>query len=148
MFHVGVLVTDLDAAMRDLGTGGLTWADPRTIDEMPVWTPEAGSRKVPLRFVYSRAGPQHVELLESPADSPWNAGDRAGIHHVGYWVDDVSEKVESAIDVGWSLRLANAAPGQGYGLFAYVQPTSGLLVEFVSDEIRSSFEDWWDAADG
>jgi lactoylglutathione lyase len=143
MFHVGALVDDLDAAMADLDNAGVEWAAPRRIDAMPFWTPESGSGSAPLRFVYSREGPQHVELLESPPGSPWHAGERAGIHHVGCWTNDVPAAVGAALDLGWSLVLANAAPEDGFGMLAYVQPSSGLLVEFVSDEFLPSFEEWW-----
>jgi len=143
MFHLGALVDDLDTAMADLDDSGVEWAVPRLIDAMPFWTPETGSDAAPLRFVYSREGPQHLELLESPPGSPWHAGGRAGLHHVGYWTDDVAAAVETALELGWKLVLANAAPEDGFGMLAYVQPACGLLVEFVSDEIRPSFEEWW-----
>lgn len=145
MFHVGVLVADLDRAMQELATASdLTWAEPRSVDAMPVWTPDGGAREEPIRFVYSCAGPQHVELLQGAPGSPWYAGDAPGLHHVGLWTDDVARDVTAAAAQGWAVELANVPPEDGFGMFAYVRPPSGLLVEFVSDALLPSFEEWWD----
>jgi hypothetical protein len=48
-----------------------------------------------------------------------------------------------ALDLGWQLLLADASPEDVPGLFAYVRSGSGLLVEFVSAEIRPAFEQSW-----
>jgi len=147
IFHTGIRVPDLDAAMSELDeTLGVTWAEWREVDAMPVWTPAAGLHEVPLRYVYSCEGPQHIELLESAPGSPWHCGDTPGVHHVGVWVDDVAAEVEAALAKGWTVALAGAAPEDGYGSFAYVQPPNAMLVEVVNAAIEPMFEQWW--ADG
>ena len=112
---------------------------------MPVWTPIKGLHTVPLRYVYSCEGPQHIELLESAPGSPWHGGENPGVHHVGVWVDDVAAEVEAALSKGWSVALAGTTPDEGYGNFAYVQPPNGMLVEVVNDDILPMFEQWWAA---
>ena len=147
IFHTGVRVPDLDAAMAELGDSlGVTWAESREVAEMPVWTPAEGLQTVPLRYVYSCEGPQHVELLESAPGSPWHCGDAPGVHHIGVWVDDVVASVESVLAKGWTVALAGKAPEDGYGSFAYVQPPNGMLVEVVNVAIEPMFEEWWAAA--
>lgn len=146
IFHTGVRVPDLDAAMTELGESlGVTWAESREVAEMPVWTPTTGMQVVPLRYVYSCEGPQHVELLESAPGSPWHCGDDPGVHHIGVWVNDVAASVESVLAKGWTVALAGTAPEDGYGSFAYVQPPNGMLVEVVNDDILPMFEQWWAA---
>lgn len=146
IFHTGVRVPDLDAAMAELGDSlGVTWAESREVAEMPVWTPANGMQEVPLRYVYSCEGPQHVELLESAPGSPWHCGDTPGVHHIGVWVADVAAAVESVLAKGWTVALAGTAPDDGYGSFAYVQPPNGMLVEVVNDAILPLFEEWWAA---
>lgn len=147
IFHTGVRVPDLDAAMSELGESlGLTWAAAREVEAMPVWTPGDGLRDVPLRFVYSCEGPQHLELLESQPGSPWYGGDDPGVHHIGVWVSDVAAEVEAALARGWTIALAGAAPDDGCGNFAYIQPPNGMLVEVVNESVLPGFETWW--ADG
>lgn len=49
----------------------------------------------------------------------------------------------SLVDAGRSLRLAQRDPDDGYGVFTYVQPPSGLLVELVSTAVKPMFERWF-----
>jgi len=146
IFHTGIRVPDLDAAMAELGENlSVTWAESREVEAMPVWTPADGLTSVPLRYVYSCEGPQHIELLESAPGSPWHCGDNPGVHHIGVWVSDVAAEVQTVLSKGWTVALAGAAPDDGFGSFAYVQPPNGMLVEVVNDAILPMFEEWWAA---
>lgn len=143
VFHTGVRVVDLDKAMAELGSGlGLAWSAPVEVEQR-VWTPDGGATTHPLRFTYSAEGPQHVELLESPPGSPWHAGGHPGVHHVGVWVDDVVAEAERLVDAGWAIVAANLPPEEGLGVFAYVEPPVGAIVELVMDRARPRFEAWW-----
>ncbi len=145
-FHVGMLVPDLGAAMAEMGPVlGVTWAEARHVADQAVWTPDRGLHRVELRFVYSCEGPEHVELVEGEPGSVWDGSGRPGVHHVGLWVDDVAAGVAECLDGGWQVALAHAAPGDDYGLFAYMAPPSGPLVELVSARMRPAFEAWWAA---
>ena len=78
LFHVGVRVADLEAAMAELGDGlGITWASVVEGDQ-PVWTPADGAFTTPVRFTYSCEGPQHVELVQGAPGSPWDGTDVPG----------------------------------------------------------------------
>lgn len=145
VFHSGVLVPDLGAAMSDLGTSlGVEWAATREV-EQSVWSPEAGCATVPLRFTYSVHGPQHIELVEGPTGTVWAAGETPGVHHVGVWVDDVEKETRSLLGAGWHMIAAHHPPEDGFGVFSYVAPPSGLIVELVASVIRPQFEAWWSA---
>ena len=77
-YHQGVRVPDLDAAMDELGPAlGITWCSPQA-REQRVWLPGEGAATLPLRFVYSAEGPQHVELLEGPPGSIWDGREQPG----------------------------------------------------------------------
>jgi len=144
VFHTGIRVPDLDAAMLELGaTLGVTWA---TVVDNPgqgVWTPTGGAQTVPLRFTYSCEGPQHIELLEAPAGSVWSGHEQPGVHHLGVWVDDVAANVARAEASGWTCVAASTSPDDGFGAFAYVQPPSGTIVEFVWSALQPRFDQWW-----
>lgn len=144
LFHTGIRVPDLDAAMAELSaTMNVTWATPVNNPGQAVWTPDAGAQTIPLRFTYSCEGPQHIELLEAPAATIWSGHENPGVHHQGVWVDDVANAVERAVSAGWSCVAAGLPPTEGYGGFAYVQPPSGMIVEFVTNAIKPRFENWW-----
>ena len=143
-YHQGVRVPDLDTAMAELGTAlSLAWCEPQERDQA-VWLPDIGATTVSLRFTYSSAGPQHVELLQGAPGSVWDGTEQPGLHHVGLWSDDIAGETERLVAAGWQLRLAQRAPTDGYGVFTYVQPPSGLLVELVSTSVQPMFERWFD----
>ncbi|MGB3734325.1 MAG: VOC family protein [Ilumatobacter sp.] len=148
-FHMGIRVPDLDVAMDELGSGlNVTWAEPRDTAEQALWTPETGLQHHHLRYTYSAEGPQHLELLQGPTGSFWDGNDAPGAHHIGIWVDDVAAETSALVDAGWSLRGAQRDPsdGEGYGVFSYIAPPSGFLVELVDRSYESFFEQWWSAA--
>ena len=143
-YHQGVRVPDLDAAMAELGPAlGITWCEPQQ-REQPVWLPGEGPATLPLRFTYSAEGPQRVELLEGPPGSIWDGREQPGLHHVGLWSDDVGGETQRLIDAGWTLRIAQMSPEEGYGAFTYVQPPSGILVELVWSALEPMFQRWFD----
>ncbi len=143
LFHVGVRVPDLEAAMAELGAGlGLTWAEV-TERQQRVWRPGEGAGTVPLRFTYSAAGPQHVELLQGAPGSVWDGRDWPGVHHIGVWADDVAATSELLVAAGWTLELAQKPPEEGYGAFTYVRSPAGFLLEPVSSALKPAFEQWW-----
>lgn len=142
-YHIGIRVRDLDSAMAEMGVAlGVTWCSVQSL-EQKVWTPDGGLQTVPLRFTYSAEGPQHLELLEGAPGSVWHAGDAPGIHHTGVWVDDVRAEVAAVVADGWTIVAAQSSPDEGYGVFAYVQPPSGLIVELVWSAIEPMFQRWW-----
>ncbi len=148
-FHIGIRVADIDAAMDELGAGlNVTWAEARDVAEQALWTPEAGLQHHHLRFTYSAEGPQHLELLQGPAGSFWDGSVAPGAHHIGIWVDDVAAETTTLVDAGWTLLGAQRDPGDGggYGVFSYIQPPTGLIVELVDRKVEASFEQWWGAA--
>lgn len=148
IFHTGIRVPDLDTAMAQLGaTLGVTWAAPQSIDAQPIWTPGEGQGAVPLRFVYSAEGPQHIELLEGPEGTVWDGREHPGVHHVGLWVDDVAAEADRCVAEGWSVAAAQRAPQDGYGSYVYVRPPAGPIVELVWSAARPRFEAWWAGGD-
>ena len=142
-YHQGIRVPDLDLAMEELGASlGLTWCEPQD-RQQAVWMPDVGDITVPLRFTYSSAGPQHLELLQGAPGSIWDGREAPGLHHIGVWCDDVAAGTAELVELGWTLRLAQRGPAEGYGSFTYVQPPSGLIVELVWSRIRPMFDRWF-----
>ena len=65
IYHIGIRVPNLEEAMHEMGSSlDITWAEPVHTEAQSVWTPSEGQQKLPLKFVYSCDGPQHLELLE------------------------------------------------------------------------------------
>ncbi len=144
IFHIGILVPDVDRAMAEMGSAlGVEWASVQHIAKRTLWTPESGLAEVALTFVYSRQGPQHIELLEGQAGSIWDVASSAATHHVGVWSDDISGDVHRFLNAGWQIVAAASAPDDGFGSFVYVAPPSGLIVELVSGAAKPRFDSWF-----
>jgi catechol 2,3-dioxygenase-like lactoylglutathione lyase family enzyme len=149
LFHVGVRVPDLAAAMNEIGTAmDVTWAEPRENPAQTLWTPDGGAQEIHLKYTYSAEGPQHIELLEGPPGTFWDGREASGTHHVGVWADDVQDETDRLVSLGWTLIGAQHDPngGNGVGVFTYLQPPSGLIVELVDAAVLPHFETWWSAA--
>jgi len=142
-YHQGIRVPDLDLAMAEIGDAlGVGWCTPQEHPQT-VWMPDGGETVIPLRFTYSAQGPQHLELLEGAPGSIWDGREAPGLHHVGVWSDDVATDTSALLDAGWTLLLAQQAPSKGYGIFTYLQPPSGLIVELVWSRVQPMFERWF-----
>lgn len=148
LFHTGILVPDIAAAMDEIGRShGVTWASvqDRTMD---IWLPGAGPASFRLALTYTCEGPVHLELMEGGPGSPWEAAAHgAGMHHLGYWVDDVRAETERLVADGWTIELAAAPPEDGYGRFTYLRSPSGILVEPLNRVAKPRFEAWWAGGD-
>ena len=143
LFHIGIRVPELEPAMASLGHSlGLTWA-PVVERDQEIWTPGDGAAAVRLRFTYSCAGPQHVELLQGEPGSIWDGSDVTAIHHQGVWVPDVAAATHRLVAEGWTLELAGRPPEDGYGSMTYVRSPTGMLLEPVAEAARPRFERWW-----
>ena len=142
-YHLGIRVPDIDAAMAEMGGPmGITWCSVQE-REQSVWTPVSGLQTVPLRFTYSAAGPQHLELLQGAVGTVWDGSVSPGAHHTGVWVDNVAAETTALLNHGWALVAAQKPPEEGYGAFTYVAPPSGLIVELVWSALEPMFGRWW-----
>ena len=144
IYHIGIRVPNLFNAMEEMGSSlGVTWAEPVETPAQSLWTPQAGQQHLPLKFVYSCEGPQHIELLEGPEGTIWDGSEDSGVHHVGVWVEDVAGETERFLSNGWELQAAAISPDEGYGGMTYIAPPNGTIVELVSTAIKPRFEKWW-----
>jgi lactoylglutathione lyase len=124
--HVGVAVTDLEAAMREVGAArGLTWA---RVQDLTL----EGHR---IRFTYSIEGPPHVELLQGEPGGPWGVGAGPHMHHVGLFTSDLEADRARLEAAGLTVDLA----GRG---FTYHSGPAGLRIELVDERARPAFERW------
>ena len=147
LFHVGVLVPDLAAAMDEMGRShGLTFAKVQD-RPMRIWMPDRGVVTYQLALTYSCDGPVHVELMQGEEGSPWHTATHRGLHHFGVWADDIGAEVDRLVADGWTIELAAGTPDERYGRFAYLRSPAGVLVEPVSRAAKSRFEAWWAGGD-
>jgi methylmalonyl-CoA epimerase len=124
--HIGVAVTDLDAAIGLYESSyGMALVHRETVDEQGV------------EAVLLDVGENHVELLAPLGDDTpvgkFLAKKGPGLHHVAYQVIDIETVLESLRGAG--LRLIDETPRTGIrnSRVAFLHPasTGGVLTEIV-----------------
>jgi len=95
-FQIGVVVSDLARAMADAEAAlGLEWIGPRT-------RVIGGAT---IRVAFAMTPPPHLELIEGTPGTMWDATTEGGIHHAGYWSDDLDADSARLAANGFRLEL-------------------------------------------
>lgn len=144
LYHTGIIVDDLDAAMSWYSTvAGYIWTDVVTAEQQ-VETPD-GPKTVPMRMCYSGAEPR-LELVQSAPGTIWVPAD-SGVHHLGYWSDDVESDLATMESNGMAFEAKSYNPdGSGTLLWAYAKSPAGARIELVSRALQPFIAQWWDTA--
>lgn len=123
LYHTGMVVDDLDATMVWFTeVASYTWTDVVTVDRQAV-TPD-GEITIPVKMVYSGADPR-LELLQTVAGTVWTPAD-SGVHHIGYWSDDVESDLATLESNGLTYEVKSYNPdGSGTLLCAYAKGPTG-----------------------
>jgi Glyoxalase/Bleomycin resistance protein/Dioxygenase superfamily len=142
VFHVGVVVENLEDSMKAIGDAlSISWA-PVQEGTQVIRTGAGEVRDEPIRFTYSSDGPPHVELIESGHDSVWETSAPGTLHHVGAFAEDI------AIPPGSGMVLEfGGGRRETPKMFAYYLAPGGIRVELVDSRQRPQFEAWFKGAD-
>jgi catechol 2,3-dioxygenase-like lactoylglutathione lyase family enzyme len=138
LYHVGIVVADLDAAMAEYGSVfGVEWTGRLGADQ-PIRFPDR-TATITFAAVYSRQGPCRLELVQEIPGTLWTCG--RGLHHLGFWCDDVAAAGARLEKAGYA-PVAAQDPGDGSPpMFAYYAGPDGIYVELVSAPmLRESLE--------
>jgi catechol 2,3-dioxygenase-like lactoylglutathione lyase family enzyme len=140
LYHIGIVVDDLDAALRwYTDVAGYEWCEEYAGDQV-VETP-GGEVTIQLRFAYSVNEPR-LEVLQAVPGTLWTPSD-SGIHHLGYWSDDVDGDVETLVATGLEVEAKAPLP-DGSALWAYCKAAAGTRVEVVSSLIKPIMTHWFE----
>ena len=138
VFHVGLVVADIELAMKAIGENlGIAWAPVQNRTQR-VRTGAGEVREEPIVFTYSSDGPPHVELIQSTPESVWQVTPEGCLHHIGAFADDVTV----APGPGISLEFGGGRGEKPAG-FAYYVSAGGFRVELVDGSRREQFQEWF-----
>jgi hypothetical protein len=145
LYHVGVVVDDLDKALVDFARRyGLTWG-PRHEAKRAVWS-EGSVGEVTFRTCFSVQAP-HLEVIEAIPGTIWRQPAGSPLHHLGYWTDDVAHCSEHLGAEGSVLAACGVAVDGVYPTrFAYHRDPRGFYIEVVSASVRAEMEARWQPA--
>lgn len=141
LYHTGMVVADLDAAMVALtATGGYDWTTPFS-SALSVLDNEGREQSVDFRFAYTIQSP-HLELVQEIPGTIWTPAPGNAAHHLGYFVDDLpgtSLQLEAA---GFAREVCAIADGNAPVAFAYHQHPSGVRIEIVDRSLFGDFDEF------
>jgi hypothetical protein len=143
LFKTGLLVTDLERAMRDLGRWlGVTWT-PVQQSKLVLDVAGSGREEVELRFAYTTGAPPYLELLEAQPRGYYEAKHGPHLHHVGRWVDELASASRALAAAGLPLEAAGVdADGRSPAIFVFHRGPHGLRIELVDRAMQPGFESW------
>jgi catechol 2,3-dioxygenase-like lactoylglutathione lyase family enzyme len=138
LYHAGIVVEDFDATLAWFTeTAGYRWCQPYTGEQLVV-TPD-GEETIPMRLTYSVDEP-HIEILQAVPGTVWMPAD-SGIHHLGYWSDEVDEDVAKLERNGLKLEVTAPLP-DGATLFAYCKGAGRTRIELVNRIMQPMITEW------
>ena len=139
-FHVGIVVDDLDAALDDLGPLlGHEWGTEVDV-ETPVRLP-GGVTTVRFRFRYSRTTPR-LEVIQAQPGTPWEVAAGSGIHHLGFWSDDVAGDGATLERAGYALEAAGEG-ADGHRSWAYHRRPGRPRIELIDRAMEPGLSTLW-----
>lgn len=139
LYHTGIVTDDFDATLAWFTkTADYRWCEPYAGEQVVV-TP-GGEITVPMRITYSMTEPR-LEILQSAPGTLWVPSD-SGVHHLGYWSDDVAADVAALEAGGLSVEVQAPLP-DGSLLWAYCKAPRGPRIELVSRVIQPVLTEWF-----
>ncbi len=141
MYHVGIVVPDLDAAMAHftelLGT---VWG-PVMEGDVEVRDGEGVDRVVPNRICYSTAAP-YLELIQEMPGTVWVCNEHSNLHHIGFFSDDLVTDSGSLTTSQCPLELNGREGSTSPTMFTYHRDPLGVRIEYVDVAIRPMMEEF------
>jgi Glyoxalase/Bleomycin resistance protein/Dioxygenase superfamily len=129
MYHVSVIVEDLDRAMEDFASDfGITWRPVQGSVRRDVDGDRSSRSPKVTCSVEARPA---LELIEVGADDWRASGTTDTLHHLGFWVDDLPLATNQLIESGWMLIETKPAADGTPTNIAYLRSPYGLVVELV-----------------
>jgi catechol 2,3-dioxygenase-like lactoylglutathione lyase family enzyme len=138
LFHVGILVHDIDEAIaRFTEVLGLTFNPPIMLE---VDLGHEGPLVLPV--TYSQEGPPYLELIQMTGAGVFAPGQGEGFHHIGLYVPDMADSLarrEGPMGVQVDETFLTEAKTMRTW---YSKPSSvhGVRLEFVDEARRSIIE--------
>jgi Glyoxalase/Bleomycin resistance protein/Dioxygenase superfamily len=142
-FHVGIVVDDFETTLMELSElFGYEWC--QKIRRPTAVNLPTGDAVIDLRFAYSVTQPR-LEIIHSIPGTVWAPAAGSGIHHIGYWSDDVAADSAEFARRGYTLEASGIRP-DGTQYWAYHRSVTGPRIELVDRTIQPDLEQYWTTA--
>lgn len=139
MFHVGIVVPDLDAGLARLGELLPVRWGPIVENDIPARDGHGNDRVLPNRICYSTE-PPYLELIQEVPDSPWVCNEHSNLHHIGFFSDSLVTDARELSAAACPLELLDGHGDASPCAFTYHRDPLGVRVELVNADLRGAME--------
>lgn len=138
-YHVGIVVTDIDAARRRLTDSlGVTWGPVLRLDATAYRDGAGADLELPTTMCYSTGAPC-LELIEEVPGTVWVRNEHSNLHHLGFWSDGLGKDSAALSGAGCPLQLCGRSGAEAPVSFAYHRDDDlGVRVELVDGTMREA----------
>ena len=139
-FQVGIVVDDITTAAAELtALFGYQWCEELGAPAR-VTLPD-GDRVLDLRSTYSMSVPR-LELVRRVPGTLWEAAADSGVHHLGYWSDDVAADSAELARHGHAVEALGKRP-DGTPYWAFHRSATCPRIELVTRALQPVLERYW-----
>jgi len=140
-YHVGIVVTDMDAASARLADLlGITWGPVMHLDATEYRDEDGNDMVLPTTMRYSTGTPCLELILEVPG-SVCVRNDASNLHHIGFWDDSLVDRSAAFNTAGCPLQLCGRAGSVAPASFAYHRDNElGIRIELVDASMRDMMQ--------
>ena len=101
IWHIGFAVPDLPESQKKFGeVFGLRWR-PARVRRLTLADAVGRPYEVECHVVFSRGGPFAIEVWQAIPGTPLDVPEGGGVHHIGYWVDDLAAEAKRLGALGY-----------------------------------------------
>ncbi len=129
LFEICLVVPNLEAAIEQFHTA-FGYSFSLIVDGVLPTREETGDTSPPLRMAVSREQPQ-LELLEAAPGTHLEAPAGTGLHHLGYYVDDLKEASAALSVLGIPFVRGGFSDEVFPASWVYHEMADGTLIELV-----------------
>lgn len=138
-FHLGVVTDDLEDTRARLSRAfGYEWGP--EVGGVNIVNLADGEAELDFRCTFSTSVPR-LELVRSIPGTLWQPA-TGGIHHIGFWSDDVTAESAELAAAGYVLEASRALP-DGSPSFTYQRSPDGFRVELVNRLMEPGMSQCW-----
>jgi hypothetical protein len=129
LFEIGLVVPNLEKAIEQFHHAfGYTFSP--IVEGVLPNRDSAGDHQTPMRMAVSRENPQ-IELFETTPGTCMLPPAGTGLHHLGYYVDDLTGESERLGSLGFPFARAGFTDASHPAGWAYHHMPDGTIVELV-----------------
>ena len=142
IFHIGVMVQDIDEALPRLRKAFGVNFRPVQVATISGHSTRMGDPAVKqLRFSFSREGPPWIEVTEAHGSGVYGLHQGEGVHHIGVWTRRAGDWEKEFVGGGWVRWEARTELG-GITRSWMNEPSSlnGIRIEYIDDADREKLE--------